>query len=308
MFKKSLLFISAVLMMAACKSGNKETTGTDTSKATTDTIAKAPAAPVTVTLLWETDTVLKTPESVLFDKTRNVIFVSNINGVPTDKDKNGFISKLTPDGKVETLEWVKGFDAPKGLGVFGNKLYVTDITKLVEVDIEKGKITKTYVVPGAKFLNDVSIDSAGVVYFSDSETNKIHTLTNGKVATWLDKDLNKPNGLLVEKNRILLASYGSMDFKSIDPSTKAITPIASEIGAGDGIAYFGKEGHYIVSEWNGTVYLVEPDGSKNLLIDTKADKTNSADIDFIPESSTLLVPTFFKNKVAAYKVVHNLAK
>jgi len=307
MFKKSLFFISTALVIASCNSGSKETsTSTDTNKVAVDTVAKLPA--VTVTQVWATDTIFKTPESVLFDKARNVIYVSNVNGMPTDKDKNGFISKLGTDGKIVTLEWVKGLNAPKGLGIFGNKLYVTDINNLVEIDIEKGKIVKTYPVPGAIFLNDVSIDTAGVVYFSDSETSKIHTLTNGKVATWLDKDLTKPNGLLVEKNRILLASYGSMDFKSIDPATKAITPIAAEIGAGDGIAYFGKEGHYIVSDWNGTVFLIEPNGNKNLVLDTKADKINSADVDFIPETNTLLVPTFFKNKVVAYTVIHNLAK
>ncbi len=302
MFKIYSLFICAIILMASCGTDNKDNSKNDSVVVVKDSIV-LPA--VSVTQTWTTDTLLRTPESVLFDQTRNIIYVSNINGVPTDKDKNGFISKLTVDGKIETLEWVKGLDAPKGLGIFGNKLYVTDITKLVEIDIEKGKIIKTYEVKGAKFLNDITIDSLGTVYFSDSESNKIHTLINGKISTWLDKELKNPNGLLVEKNRILLASYGSNDFKSIDLTTKSITGIATEVAAGDGIAYFGKIGHYIVSDWNGTVFLVEPDGTKNIVLDTKADKINSADIEFIPATSTLLVPTFFKNRVVAYKVVHN---
>ena len=301
MFKNSLAVIGAALILASC--GNDAKEGAKTDSTAIDTVAKLPV--VSLTQVWATDTTLRTPESVLFDKTRNIIYVSNINGKPTDKDKNGFISKLTPDGKIETLEWVKGLDAPKGLGVFGNKLYVTDITKLVEIDIEKGKVVKSYEVPGAVFLNDVTVDSAGTVYFTDSEKNKIHTLIKGKVATWLEKDLNGPNGLLVEKGRILNATAKGGEFQSIDLTSKAITGIAKEIGAGDGIAYFGKEGHYVVSEWNGTVYLVEPDGTKNLVLDSKADKINSADIDFIVETGTLLVPTFFNNRVVAYKLVHN---
>ena len=194
------------------------------------------------------------------------------------------------------------------MGIFGNKLYVTDINKLVEIDIEKGKIVKSYDVKGAVFLNDITIDSAGTVYFSDSETNKIHTLIAGKVSTWLDKELKNPNGLLVEKSRLLVASYGSGDFKSIDLASKAASGISTEIGAGDGIAYFGKSGHYIVSDWNGTVFLVEEDGTKNLVLDTKADKINSADIEFIPATGTLFVPTFFNNRVVAYKIVHNEVK
>ncbi len=304
MFKNHLLCIGTAMILASCGGAGKETSTVDTTTAVKDTVA--PPA-VVVEQSWATDTTLRTPESVLFDKGRNIIYVANINGKPTDKDKNGFISKLTPDGKIETLEWVKGLDAPKGMGIYQNKLYVTDITRLVEIDIEKGKIVKTYNVPGAKFLNDVTVDTAGLVYFSDTETNKIHTLSNGKVATWLDKELKGPNGLLIESNRLLLASAGSNDFKSLDLSTKAATGIATEVSAGDGIAYFGKPGHYIVSDWNGTVWLIEPDGKKNLVLDTKGDKINSADVDFITETSTLLVPTFFNNRIVAYKITHNEA-
>ncbi|HWZ22582.1 MAG TPA: hypothetical protein VNW06_07995 [Cytophagaceae bacterium] len=303
MFRNQLISVSAALLLFSCNSAQKETPATtDSTKVVADTV-KVPV--VTVEQLWATDTVLKTPESVLYDKARNVIYVANINGKPTDKDKNGFISKLTADGKIESLEWVKGLDAPKGMGLYKNKLYVTDISRIVEIDIEKGKISKTYNVPGAKFLNDLTVDTAGVVYFSDFETNKIHTLTNGKLAVWLDKDLNKPNGLLIESSRLLVAFSGSGDFKSYDLATKTATGIATEIGAADGVAYFGKPGHYVVSDWNGVVYLIEPSGNKNIVIDTKADKISSADIDFIPETSTLLVPTFFNNRVVAYKVTHN---
>ncbi len=298
-----LLFSLCVIFLISCDSDSTKSTSSDSVTVALDSAKKPPL--VEVTQLWSTDSVLKSSESVLYDKVKNVLYVSCINGMPTALDKNGYISKLNLDGTIKTLEWIKGLDAPKGLGLFQNKLYVTDLTKLVEIDIEKGKILKSYAIPGAVFLNDITVDSVGTVYFTDSETNKIHTLKNGKISTWLDKGLKNPNGLLIESNRLLLASYGSNDFKSIDLSTKELTILATEVGAGDGIAYFGKNDHYIVSEWNGTVYLVEPNGSKNLVIDTKGNKINSADITFIPESSTLFVPTFFDNKVVAYKVIHN---
>jgi sugar lactone lactonase YvrE len=305
MFKNQILIAGLALFVAACGTEKKETTTVDSTKIK-DSLAKVPA--VSVQVLWATDTVMKAPESVLYDKERNIIYVSNIKGKPTDKDKNGFISKLTPDGKIETLEWIKGLDAPKGLGLYKNKLYVTDLSKIVEIDIDKGAISKTYNVPGAKFLNDITVDTEGTVYFTDWETNKIHTLINGKLGVWADTGLNKPNGLLIESNRLLSASTGDMNFRSFDLATKMPTVIATEIGAGDGIAYFGKPGHYLVSDWNGTVFLIEPDGTKNIVLDTKANKINSADIDFIPETNTLLVPTFFDNRVVAYKVMHTEKK
>jgi hypothetical protein len=50
---------------------------------------------VTLTEKWSTTAALKTPESVLYDDSRRVIFVSNINGFNNSlRDGDGFISVL----------------------------------------------------------------------------------------------------------------------------------------------------------------------------------------------------------------------
>ena len=87
------------------------------------------------TLAWETDAGFKQPESTVYDADRDVLYVSNINGQGTDKDGNGYISKVALDGTVTESEWVTGLDGPKGLAIVGDKLYVSDITALVEIDI-----------------------------------------------------------------------------------------------------------------------------------------------------------------------------
>ena len=86
---------------------------------------------------------LKAPESALLDEARGVLYVSNVNGNPTDKDGNGYISKLSPDGTVTQAEWVTGLDAPKGLALHDSTLYVSDIDKLVAIDVGSGKIVNT---------------------------------------------------------------------------------------------------------------------------------------------------------------------
>jgi DNA-binding beta-propeller fold protein YncE len=88
--------------------------------------------------IWETPAQLKTPESVLYEPTENVLFVSNIDGKPDEKDGQGFISKVSPiNGTVIELNWVTGLNAPKGMAVSSDssKLYVSDIIDLVEIDI-----------------------------------------------------------------------------------------------------------------------------------------------------------------------------
>ena len=94
--------------------------------------------------VWETTTELKTPESVLYDEERDIIYVSNINGSPAELDGNGFISILDSNGKIKNLKWVTGLNAPKGMAIYKTKLFVSDIKQLVEIDIKSGKILKKY--------------------------------------------------------------------------------------------------------------------------------------------------------------------
>ncbi|MGD9295376.1 MAG: hypothetical protein PVI41_10880, partial [Roseobacter sp.] len=86
---------------------------------------------------------LEAPESAYFDEARNVLYVSNINGEPLAKDGNGYISRIGPDGQMQEAKWITGLDAPKGLVSDGATLYVSDIDRLVAIDIEKGRISGT---------------------------------------------------------------------------------------------------------------------------------------------------------------------
>ena len=63
--------------------------------------------------MWITKAKFKTPESVCFDLDKHVIYVSNINGEPFEKDKNGFISQLSMNGETISLQWIKSLNAPK---------------------------------------------------------------------------------------------------------------------------------------------------------------------------------------------------
>ena len=109
-----------------------------------------------LTKLWESDTVFTTVEAVIYDPKTDLIYVSNIEGEPWGADGVGSIGKLKMDGTVVEAKWITGLSAPKGLGIIGDKLYVTDIKNLVEIDIPTGKISKTYTVEDSEGLNDVS--------------------------------------------------------------------------------------------------------------------------------------------------------
>lgn len=294
--KKFFVFVISSLILLSCNTGQK--------KESTTGISSEPAAEkqFVLTQVWSTDTVMTTCESVLYDGQRNTLFVSCINGTPTDKNGKGFIARLDPDGNVQTREWVTGLNAPKGMGEFGNRLYVSDIDELVVIDIDQASIVEKIPVEGASFLNDIDIDSDGTVYFSDSDTGILWTYSDGTVSKWITEGLNRPNGLCVEPTRVLLTSSGDQALKVIDKATGEVETVTNGIGAGDGIEFTGKEGYYLTSSWNGEVFLIHPDYSKETLLKTSDQEINSADIGFNQADQIVYVPTFFDNRVVAYRL------
>ena len=250
-------------------------------------------------LKWETDSLLKIPESVLLDKDNKVLYVSNIDGTdPWGADGKGSIGKVGLDGKIIATDWVAGLNAPKGLGMYNGKLYTADLTNLVIIDIASGKIDTTALIEGAVGLNDITIDSKGIVYISDSPGKKVFRYENGKAELLLD-NLNGPNGLLIHENELYVLDnkglYKMKDDKSLTKITDGLD------GNADGIENVnGKD--FLVSCWEGLIWYVSPDGKKELLLDTKAQNKNTADIGYDKDSKTVYVPTFFKNTIVAYEV------
>jgi hypothetical protein len=252
-----------------------------------------------VTKLWETDTLLKVPESVLFDADNKVLYVSNING--TDgwaKDGNGSIGKIGLDGKIIAVDWVTGLNSPKGLGMFRGKLYAADIDEIVVIDIKKGAIDKKIPIDGAKGLNDISIGVDGIIWVSDSKNNVIYRVNNDRATIYV-QNLKGANGVLKRGNDFFIVDAGSV-LKVNDDHT--VTKISDGMEGGtDGIENFtGND--FLVTCWQGALWYVHADGKKELLFDGQAEKTNTADIGFDPKTKIVYVPTFFRNSVIAFQV------
>jgi sugar lactone lactonase YvrE len=248
--------------------------------------------------IWICSDGLKTPESVLYDVSSSCIFVSNINGNPTEKDGNGFIAILSTDGKIKNLHWVTGLNAPKGQAISKGNLYVADIDELVEINIKQSKITNRFKVENAKFLNDVTVSEDGTVYFSDMLDHKIYAFADGKVSLWLDdKILENVNGLWAEKGKLYI---GNAQIYQADLKTKAIKSMVENCNGIDGLERL-PDGNFIYSNWEGRIFITK--GSKSIkLIDTVG-KQNTADIDVVPEKNLVLVPTFSGNSVEAYTLI-----
>ncbi len=248
--------------------------------------------------IWQSDSTFKVPECVVYSPAENMLYVSNIDGKSSEKDLKGSISKVSPDGKTITHNWAINLSAPKGMGIYEKKLFVADLQEVVVIDINGGDILERIVVPGSVFLNDVTIAADGTVYVSDSRTGKVHQVKKSVVTTYLENKV-RINGLYADGNDLYLAVKDTLYKADKNKMLSVITTGMDE--SSDGIEMTSNK-DFIVSCWNGIVYHITKDGNKTVLLDTRKQKINAADIGFDSAKNILYVPTFFNNKLAAYQL------
>jgi hypothetical protein len=308
--------------------------------------APAPQEGPTLNPLWTITTDFASPESAYYHAGSNAIYVSSINGQILEKDGNGYISKLSPDGKVVSAKWVTGLNAPKGIRSVGDTLWVADIDEVVSIDIKKGQIKAHVKVEGAQFLNDLASASDGTVYVSDSNLSRIYAVKDGKSSVFVEGAdiVEQPNGLLVVGDSLILGTIGPAPARgggagrgpapAAPPARgRGDAPSAPAQARGRGPAPNGhlfafdrktKLRTRVTVEPVGGIDGIEPDGQGGLLVTdvvgarllhvTAAGKVivlakfsaGGADFGYIAKTRTAIVPFLFSNSVAAYDLTGSL--
>lgn len=280
-----------------------------------ETGGTAQSAPPPAPVLTVEAVGLLAPESILHDAESDTYLVANVNGKPLDTDRNGFISKIRPDGTIVELKWIDGakpgtsLDAPKGMALRGDTLYVADITWIRLFDRKTGAAKGKLAVPGASFLNDVTVDADGVVYVSDtgwkgftnSGTDAIHRIDPKVVVPaplLRDVSLANPNGLAAAADGVWVASSNG-ELAKVTKDGKRAAPCRLPKGGLDGVVLLD-DGSLLVSSWEGrTVYHGKPGGDFRALL---ADVESPADIGFDRKRGRLLIPQMTAGKLVVYEL------
>lgn len=247
--------------------------------------------------IWETDTTLAIPESVLPDLPNKVLYVSLIDGAPWEADGKGGIGKVGLNGKIINANWITGLQAPKGLGKYGNKLYAADMNNVVVINIAKGAVESTIHIDSAVGLNDITVDSKGIVYVSDSKTGKVYRIKNSKATLYLS-GFKGLNGLRALGKDLYVATAKDVYRVGVNKKQTSIGIIDQ---GGDGIEPVGN-GDWIGSAWSGYIYYLYANGKRDLLLDTHLQKWNTADIGYDPAKKIVYVPTFMRKSIVAYQL------
>lgn len=276
--------------------------------------APKPAAP---TPLFRVTEGIATPESVLYDELNDRYLVSNINGKPDAVDNNGYISELSPEGKVLRQKFIAGgvgktkLDAPKGSGISGGVLYVSDISVVRMFDLKTGTPKGEIAVPGATFLNDIAVAKDGRVYVSDSGmkmgangfeptgTDAVYVIEKGKLKTVAKgKDLGGPNGLFTLDNGVLVNTFASDELYRLDEKGERHDATKIPAAGLDGLAVTGDV--VFVSSWKGSAIYRGTLGGKFEL--AFAALAGAADFGIDGKRKRILVPRFLDNAVEVYEL------
>jgi len=291
-----------VLVAAGCTKGERQNA--------------PPAGRITVA-----DSAIKTPESVLYDAASDVYLVSNINGNPLEKDNNGFISRVRPNGRMENVRWIAAgmngvtLHAPKGMAAKGDTLFVADIDAVRLFDRTTGAPLGSRTITGASFLNDMCVGPDGTVYvtdtgikagpppsgFAEAGTDALYQFGPGgrAVAVAQGQTLGRPNGITADAAGVIVVSFGSGEVYRIDPKTGRRTDLPKPPkGQLDGVERLA-DGSLLISSWEGQAVYRLSAGAYTTAVDSVP---SPADIGYDAKRAVVLIPIFMQNKIEVWEV------
>ena len=273
-----------------------------------------PAAPTAVVKY----TGLSHPESIVYDADADRYLVSNINGSPFDKDGNGFISALSPDGTITALKWIEGgkgkvkLDAPKGMAISKGILYVNDLTVVRSFDLKTGAPKGDVAIAGSTFLNDLAAAPDGKLYASDSGmkagaggkmeptgTDAVYVIDKGKAkALAKGKELGGPNGVLWTDGGVLVVTLAADELYRLDD--KGAKQDVTKLPAGhlDGLLALG-DSLLVTSHDASAIYRGKLGGTFEVAL---AEQKTPADIGYDTKRGRLLVPHLMDDTVDVFEL------
>ena len=252
------------------------------------------------------------PESTIVNK--NDLYVSNVGKElkPTLKDGDGFISKLDVNGKIKELHFIDGLDAPKGMGIVGNTLFVADINTLRGFDLSTKKEIFNVVFEGVSFLNDITVKDANTLFVGASDTSAIYELNISNKSYKKLMDFTVTNGLFYEDGILYAAQLGSSTQNMFDGKGKLykidlkdnnkLTQLGTFEGVLDGVTKVGNKVY--VSDWGngkdtGIVRVYDLKTKEETILKLQS-FMGAADFWIDEKSKKIFMPQMIGNKVTIF--------
>ncbi|MDZ7819519.1 MAG: hypothetical protein U5K55_13350 [Aliarcobacter sp.] len=252
------------------------------------------------------------PESTIVNK--KDLYVSNVGKElkPTLKDGDGFISKLDVNGNIKELHFIDGLDAPKGMGIVGNTLFVADINTLRGFDLSTKKEVFNIVFEGVNFLNDITVKDSNTLFIGASDTSSIYEVNISNKSYKKFIDFTVANGLFYEDGILYAAELGSSTQNMFDGKGKLykidlkdnnkLTQLGTFEGVLDGVHKVGNKVY--VSDWGnakktGIIRVYDLETKKESVFETEL-FMGAADFWIDEKSKKVFMPQMIGGKVTIF--------
>ena len=249
---------------------------------------------------------LKNPESVVIGAD-GLLYATVIGEF--DRDGDGGVVIVDPGGAEF---FTQGLNDPKGIAAFQEFLFVADKNRVMKIDARGNAavLADADAFPRPPlFLNDVVVDSQGVVYVSDSGDFQAGTggavfrvAADGAVTTVIDSATSPavkgPNGLWLDDDKTLLVlDFASGELNKVDVATGNIVRLCGMYPGGDGLARDAR-GKYYIGQWSGALVSVLGKESRAPRTVTAA-LANPADFCLSPDGNVLFVPDMLAGTISS---------
>jgi hypothetical protein len=299
--RSSLSVIAAIAFLAGCSTSKPDDAMPDTLAGAQPDSARLIASPSGFT----------GPEAVRYDPDQDVYFVNSWGkGDPGAKDNNGFISRLTPEGKVEQLRFIAGgtggvtLHSPRGMAIVGDTLWVVDPDAVRAFNRRTGAPLATVDFSAYKlgFLNDIAAGPDGL-YVTDTGTDHIYRIAAGRVTVALsDSALGNPNGITwdVTGRRFIVVPYGgSSAIKAWSAGGKTLSEISRSTGAKyDGVEILSGNRVLVASQADSSLHLFSGNTGRPIIRTGGA----PADIGVDTKRNRVAVPFVDRNLVEIWQL------
>ena len=234
-------------------------------------------------------TALEDPESVRYDADQDVYFVSNMLGYGSAKDGAGYIARVLAGDPSKVDVFIESgrdgvtLNAPKGMAIVGDTLWVADIDVVRGFDRRTGKPVGEVDLTSQQptLLNDLAAGPGGVLRVSDTGAlmsdkgvlyiggDRVFEIDNRRrVRVVADgPQLGRPNGLTWDAhgNRWLMVNFAPFGAALAAFNGNARQILSSGKGRFDGVEALA-DGRVLYTSWNDSSVHVYANGTDRQLI------------------------------------------